>query len=198
MTEMPNASAYDHETKQAIFRRLVPLTEGRIGQAMDRPSTYDVSTLMSGTMCVELGHFREEDTRNIFATILMKLIYDARLSHRVEGKHMLVVEEARHIAPPKIKGVKSSVGERMISEMRKFDESMMFIAQFPSQVAPDIIQNSGVRIIHRMNSADDLKATRDSLSMSQEQVNYVTSLQPGEAVVSLLRLQQPILVQVTR
>ena len=45
----------------------------------------------------------------------------------------------------------------MISELRKFGEAMLFIAQFPSQVASEVMKNSGVRIIHRVAWAEDLR-----------------------------------------
>ena len=84
----------------------------------------------------------------------------------------------------------------MISEMRKFGESMLFIAQFPSQVASEVVKNSGVRIIHRVAWAEDLRLVRDSLNLTPEQLAYISNLGVGEAVVSLTRLQKPILVQV--
>jgi len=88
------------------------------------------------------------------------------------------------------------VRERMISELRKFGESMLFIAQFPSQVASEVVKNSGVRIIHRVAWADDLRLVGDSLNLTQEQMAHVSTLGVGEAVVSLTRLQKPLLVQV--
>ena len=84
----------------------------------------------------------------------------------------------------------------MVSELRKFGESMLFVAQFPSQVASEVVKNSGVRIIHRVAWAEDLRLVRDSLNLTQEQLAYVSNLGVGEAVVSLTRLQKPLLVQV--
>ena len=73
---------------------------------------------------------------------------------------------------------------------------MLFIAQFPSQVAPEVVKNSGVRVIHRVAWAEDLRLVRDSLNLTSEQLAYVSALGVGEAVVSLTRLQKPLLVQV--
>ena len=73
---------------------------------------------------------------------------------------------------------------------------MLFIAQFPSQVASEVVKNSGVRIIHRVAWAEDLRLIGQALNLSKEQLAHVSSLGVGEAVVSLSRLQNPILVQV--
>jgi hypothetical protein len=192
----PLRSAYDNETKVALLRRLVPLTQGHVGRAFNSPSSHTVDELLDKVLCVELGHIRETLSRSVFADILMKLVYEMRLSRKARMEHLMMIEEARNIAPVRRDEDPPSVGERMISELRKFGESMLFIAQFPSQVASEVVKNSGVRIIHRVAWAEDLRLVRDSLNLTPEQLAYISSLGVGEAVVSLTRLQKPLLVQV--
>ena len=152
--------------------------------------------LLDKVLCVELGNIRETLSRGVFADIVMKLVYEMRMSREVRMEHLMMIEEARNIAPVRRDEDPPSVGERMISELRKFGESMLFIAQFPSQVASEVVKNSGVRIIHRVAWAEDLRLVRDSLNLTPEQLAYVSNLGVGEAVVSLTRLQKPLLVQV--
>ena len=192
----PLRSAYDNETKVALLRRLVPLTQGHVGRAFNSPSSHTVDELLDKVLCIELGNIRETLSRSIFADILMKLVYEMRLARKVRMEHLMMIEEARNIAPVRRDEDPPSVGERMISELRKFGESMLFIAQFPSQVASEVVKNSGVRIIHRVAWAEDLRLVRDSLNLTPEQLAYVANLGVGEAVVSITRLQKPILVQV--
>lgn len=192
----PLRSAYDNETKVALLRRLVPLTQGHVGRAFNAPSSHTVDELLDKVLCIELGHIRETLSRSVFADILMKLIYEMRLARKVRMEHLTMVEEARNIAPVRREEDPPSVGERMIGELRKFGESMLFIAQFPSQVASEVVKNSGVRIVHRVAWAEDLRLVRDSLNLTPEQTAYVSTLGVGEAVVSLARLQRPFLAQV--
>jgi len=192
----PLRSAYDNETKVALLRRLVPLTQGHVGRAFNSPSSHTIDELLDKVLCVELGHIRETLSRSVFADILLKLVYEMRLARKVRMEHLMMIEEARNIAPVRRDEDPPSVGERMISELRKFGESMLFVAQFPSQVASEVVKNSGVRIIHRVAWAEDLRLVRDSLNLTQEQLAYVSTLGVGEAVVSLTRLQKPLLVQV--
>lgn len=192
----PLRSAYDNETKVALLRRLVPLTQGNVGRAFNSPSSHTVDELLDKVLCVELGHIRETLSRSIFADIVLKLVYEVRLARKARMEHITMVEEARNIAPARREEDPPSVGERMISELRKFGESMLFVAQFPSQVASEVVKNSGVRVIHRVAWAEDLRLLRDSLNLTQDQLGYVSTLGVGEAVVSLTRLQKPILVQV--
>ncbi len=193
----PLRSAYDNETKVALLRRLVPLTQGQAGRALDGPSTYPIEELLDKVLCVELGHMRDLQTRSIFANILLKMIYENRLTREGRTEHIMLVEEARNIAPARREEDPPSVGERMISELRKFGEAMIFVAQFPTQVSSEIIKNSGLRIVHRLAWAEDLKLIGQSLNLTPEQLAHISNLGVGEVVVSLARLQRPILVQVS-
>jgi hypothetical protein len=192
----PLRSAYDNETKVALLRRLVPLTEGQVGRALNGPSSHTVDELLDKVLSVELGHIRDIQTRTVFVDILLKMVYEYRVSRRGKMEHLLVVEEARNVAPARREEDPPSVGERMISELRKFGEAIVFVAQFPTQVASEVIKNSGVRIIHRVSWAEDLKLIGEALNLNREQLAHVSNLGVGEAVVSLTRLQNPILIQV--
>jgi hypothetical protein len=192
----PLRSAYDNETKVALLRRLVPLTEGQVGRALNGPSSHSVDELLDKVLCIELGQIRDIQTRSVFVDILLKIIYEHRVSKRGKLEHLIVVEEARNIAPVRREEDPPSVGERMISELRKFGEEIVFVAQFPTQVASEVIKNSGVRIIHRVAWAEDLRFIGEALNLNKDQLAHVSSLGVGEAVVSLSRLQNPILVQV--
>ena len=192
----PLRSAYDNETKVALLRRLVPLTQGQAGRALNAPSSATVDELLGKALCVELGHMRDSQTKSIFSDILLKMIYEHRIQRKSGLEHLSLVEEARNLAPARRPEDPPSVGERMISELRKFGEAMLFVAQFPTQVAPEIIKNSGVRVIHRVAWPEDVAILGDSLSLTKEQREHITRLGVGEAVVSLSRIQKPMLVQV--
>ncbi len=192
----PLRSAYDNETKVALLRRLVPLTQGQAGRALNGPSTFSIDELLGKVVCVELGHLRDAQTRSIFTDIMLKMTYEHRLRSRSGLEHLTVVEEARNVAPARRPEDPPSVGERMISELRKFGEAMLFVAQFPTQVASEMIKNSGARVVHRIAWPEDVALIGASLSLTQEQREHITKLQVGEAVVSITRLPKPILVQV--
>jgi Helicase HerA, central domain len=192
----PLRSAYDQETKVALLRRLIPLTEGQAGRALNGPSTHSIDELLDKVLAIQLGHLRDLQTRSIFVDMLLKMVYEFRVSRRAKLEHLTLVEEARNIAPARREEDPPSVGERMISELRKFGEAMVFVAQFPTQIASEVVKNSGVRIVHRVSWAEDLRLIGDSLNLNREQIAHVSNLAVGEAVISLTRLQNPILVQV--
>ena len=193
----PLRSAYDNETKVALLRRLVPLTQGQSGKALGGgPAKVGMDELLSMTVCVELGGMRDIQSRAVFSDILLKLIYEAKVRRKSGLDHLTVVEEARNIAPARRQEDPPSVGERMISELRKFGEAMMFVAQFPTHLASEVVKNSGTKIVHRLGWPDDVSIVGDALGMNDAQREYLTRLRVGEAVVGVPRVPKPILVRV--
>jgi len=192
----PLRSAYDNETKVALLRRLVPLTQGQQGKALGGPSAVGLEELMRTSVCVELGHMRDIQSRAVFSDVILKMVYEFKVREKSALDHVTVVEEARNIAPARRLEDPPSVGERMVSELRKFGEGMVFVAQFPTHIASEIVKNSGTKIVHRLGWPDDVSLIGDSLGMTQKQREHLTRLKAGEAVVGLARIQKPMLVQV--
>ena len=192
----PLRSAYDNETKVALLRRLVPLTQGQPGKALGGAGPLKMEELLGTVVCVELGHMRDVQSRAVFSDVLLKMIYEEKVRRKGTLDHLTVVEEARNIAPARRPEDPPTVGERMISELRKFGEAMLFVAQFPSHVAAEVVKNSGTKIVHRLAWPDDVALVGDAMGLNQKQREHLTRLKAGEAVVSLSRLQKPILLQV--
>jgi len=192
----PLRSAYDNETKVALLRRLVPLTQGQAGKALGGAGPLKFEELLGAVVCVELGHMRDVQSRAVFSDVMLKMIYEEKVRRKGTLDHLTLVEEARNIAPARRAEDPPTVGERMISELRKFGEAMVFVAQFPTHVAAEIVKNSGTKIVHRLAWPDDVALIGDSLGLNQKQRGHLTRLRVGEAVVGLARIQKPILVQV--
>ena len=192
----PLRSAYDNETKVALLRRLVPLTQGQSGKALGGSGPLRLGELLNTSVCIELGHMRDVQSRAVFCDVILKMIYEEKARQKRPMDHLTVVEEARNVAPARRVEDPPSVGERMISELRKFGEAMMFVAQFPSHVAAEVVKNSGTRIVHRLAWPDDLGLIGDSFGLNQKQREHLTRLRVGEAVVGVARLQRPVLLQV--
>lgn len=192
----PLRSAYDNETKVALLRRLVPLTQGQAGRALVGAGRVNLEDILGNAVCLELGYLRDVQTRAVFANVVLKMVYEARVRDRSGMEHLTVVEEARNVAPARRAEDPPSVGERMVSELRKFGEALMFVAQFPSQVAAEVVKNSGTKIVHRVDWPEDVSIIGESLGLDERQREHLAKLRPGEAIVSVERIRSPLLVQV--
>ncbi|MBI3840618.1 MAG: ATP-binding protein, partial [Thaumarchaeota archaeon] len=192
----PLRSAYDNETKVALLRRLVPLTQGQAGRALGGPGRVTLEELVGEVVSFELAHLRDIQTRAVFCDMVLKMLYEQRVRRKSGLEHLTVVEEARNVAPTRRSEDPPSVGERMISELRKFGEAMLFVAQFPSQIATEVVKNSGTKIIHRIAWPEDVSMIGDAMTLDPKQREHLTRLKVGEAVISVTRMPRPILVQV--
>ncbi|MBO3802506.1 MAG: DUF87 domain-containing protein [Candidatus Brockarchaeota archaeon] len=193
----PTRSYYDNETKMALLRRLKPLTEGQAGRALGGKASTSVPDLLGKLVAIELAHFRESETRRIFSSFVLKMIYDYRVAAGGSGlRHVCVIEEAPNIVPCRDPKAPPSIGEKMVSELRKFGEGLVVICQFPSQVSSGIMKNSGTRICHRIGGVEEERAVMDLIGLTQEQFLRVKYLQPGQAVVYMSEFANPFLVSI--
>ncbi|MGQ9513534.1 MAG: ATP-binding protein [Thermoproteota archaeon] len=193
----PTRSYYDNETKMALLRRLKPLTEGQAGRALGGRASISIPDLLGKIVAVELAHFRESETRRIFASFLLKMIYDYRVSAgKSELRHVCVIEEASNIVPYRDPKSPPSIGEKMVSELRKFGEGLIVICQFPSQVSHGIMKNSGIRICHRIGGIEEEKIVMDLIGLTHEQFQHIKYLKPGHAVVYVCNYANPFLISV--
>jgi hypothetical protein len=194
---MPPRSYYDNETKMALLRRLKPLTEGQAGRALGGKGSVNVPDILGKTIVIELGHFRESETRRIFSSFILKMIYDYRVAMgESKLRHVCIIEEASNIVPFKDMKTPPSIGEKMVSELRKFGEGIVVISQFPSQISQGILKNSGTRICHRMGGVEEERIIRDLIGLNEAQFAHIKYLAPGRAVVYLSNLANPFLISI--
>jgi hypothetical protein len=193
----PIRSYYDNETKMALLRRLKPLTEGQAGRALGGKASISIPDLLGKVVAIELAHFRESETRRIFASFILKMIYDYRVAAgESELRHICVIEEASNIVPYRDPRTPPSIGEKMVSELRKFGEGLIMICQFPSQVSHGIMKNSATRICHRIGGIEEEKIVMDLIGLTQDQFLRIKYLKPGQAVVYVSNYASPFLIYV--
>lgn len=190
-------SQYDNETKWALMRRLSPLTEGQAGRSFCGRSSVDLRELLSKPAAIELGYFRDFETRTLFASFLLKSIHDFRLGGEKSSlRHCLIIEEARHLIPLRRMEEPPTVTERLSQDMRKFGESVIYIAQFPSQISPEALKNTGVRIVHRVSWNSDIKLLSDVMNLNETQSRYMSQLQVGQAIINVAKMKSSVLATV--
>ena len=122
-------------------------------------------------------------------------------------RHVIFLEEAHNlIAPqtqssdsmdsnPKIAATKYIV--KMLAEVRALHEGIIIADQLPTAMAPEVIKNTNVKIIHRLTSTDDRQLVADTMSASAYQVERMATFIPGEALCFFEKLQRPFEMSVS-
>ena len=109
-------------------------------------------------------------------------------------RHIIFIEEAHNlIAPeaqvasgqdsnPKIAATAYIV--KMLAEVRALREGIIIADQLPTAMAPEVIKNTNIKLIHRLTSIDDRQLIGSTMSASGIQLEHVAVYRPGEALMS--------------
>lgn len=194
----PIRSFYENETKYALLRRLKPLTTGEGKVIFSSGSPLKVDSLVIRPACMLLGNIRSSDLRRLAAAMALTLVYEYRLVAGPSGlRHVTLIEEAQNLLPFRNRFDPPSAIEKLFFEMRKYGEGLVLVAQFPSQIFPDVVKSTGTRIVHRITELAEAPYVSDILGIESKQCNQLKYLPVGKAYVFTEGLSDAILVEVS-
>jgi hypothetical protein len=175
--------------------RLKSLLSGTKGRVFDTVESCDFAALMELPTVIELDQVVDPEEKSIMAAFVLDRIRaaaDARRSSGGQLKHVTVIEEAHRLLPrlpersdggsdPRAQAALAFADA--IAELRARGEGFVVCSQRPSELAERAVANTGTRIIHRLESADDRKSVLDDLDASTQDREVAARLRQGEAVV---------------
>ena len=185
----------ESNVKAALHARLSSLMIGGKGAMLNTRKSVPISELLSRPVVLELEDIGDDETKSFVIGILLVQLYEYRKSQMTSGsrslQHILMVEEAHRL----LKNVPSS-GEgsgtaakaveffcNLLAEIRTFGQGILIADQIPVKLAPDTIKNTNLKIVHRTVSGEDREAMGRAMNMTEEQINYLSSLRRGYAAV---------------
>jgi DNA helicase HerA-like ATPase len=195
--------------KTAIDVRLRSLCERSVGRMFSSERSFPiVDDLLKWPTIVEMDALNL-DQQNLLVLFLLTSIRE-RLTRqgRADGlRHVIVLEEAHNLI-----GVQSAQGRvsedfadprghaarfmvRMLAEIRAFGEGIMVVDQSPAAIAPEVLKNTSVKIVHRTVSEDDRDALAAAMLMDRYAHEELARLEVGEAFVYNERLYRPTRVR---
>jgi len=122
--------------------------------------------------------------------------------------HLVVIEEAHRLltnvegrgreeeANPRGKAVEAFAN--LLSEIRAYGQGVIVADQVPVKLAPDVVKNTNLKIVHRTVAADDRTVLAGAMLMTEQQSRSVATLNPGYAVVFAEGEDAPLLVKVPK
>ncbi len=210
-------SDYEGETlstyKGALLTRLRTLASGTKGLLFNASSHPDYEQWSRQRVTVDLEELSNDADKSIFMGVIMTQYYEYIRMKRKNDKseklcHLIVIEEAhrlfknvRGLSNPESASCVEHLVEllsNMMAEIRAYGEGIFVVDQSPAKIAGDVIKNSNIKVIHRMDDKDDIDIIRWPLHINDELSDTVSLLQQGEAFVRFGRMDKPAMIQVQK
>lgn len=180
----------------SLVSRLVPLTQGVLGNIFNQPhTTLPASELLDNSVIMELQGL-DAETQSFVVGMVLKLLWDYKRRGVASSRlHVVVVEEAHNFAPVIYQAV-SSVDEmdkvpvsHFLSELGKFNEGLILIDQRPSRITSDALGNCNTLVAFKLLQDEDKKAVTQAFGLGPstpqgiQLASYLTALDVGHAIV---------------
>ncbi len=191
---------YDSEIKgnlQAALRtRLSSLMRGAKGRMLNVRESVPMDRLLSTPTVIELSTIGDDDEK---AFLLGCLLLKLAQYRQAEGltttglRHVTLIEEAHRllrnvpetagtaVANPRHRAIEAF--SNMLAELRAFGEGLVVVDQMPSKLVPDVIRNTGLKVVHRLTAEEERLIVGGAMSLDEPQTRYLASLPAGQAVV---------------
>lgn len=191
--------------------RLEALMEGSCGRILSAERTLPIESWMERPSILELRHIGDDEDKALMIAFVLMAVNEYLDKGRPRGsrgeiKHVILIEEAHRLlediseetSPERAntKGQAAQAFARALAENRKYGEGIIVAEQLPTKLVPDIIGNTGLKIMHRLTSKDDREVMGKAMKFNDFQQEHVVTLQAGEAAVYGLDSEEPVLVRV--
>lgn len=202
------------DIKAALKTRIRNLCLGGKGMMLDTVASISFGELLARPTVLELKYLgNDEEKTFMMGLILMALSEQLETVCSDEGlahsglRHLTVIEEAhrllRNVPVEKASEEQSNIRGKgvetfcnLLAEIRAYGEGVLVSEQIPSKLAPDVIKNSNLKIMHRMVSKEDRDIMGDTMNLDSLQKRSVLSLGVGDAILFREGLDRPMMIKV--
>ena len=207
-----NESQYSEENKGdyigSLCTRIRSLTTGINGLIFGQDEIDDDALFNQNTI-VDLSRVGSSETKSLIMGILVLRLQEYRQSqdkHNINLVHLTVLEEAHNILKrtsseqymdgANLVGKSVEMISNAIAEMRTYGEGFIIADQAPQLMDPSVIRNTNTKIILRLPDAEDRQLAGKSIGLSDEQIEEISRLRQGVAVVSQSDWLTPVLCDI--
>jgi hypothetical protein len=202
------------DIRAALRTRINGLRAGSKGKMFDTRYQMPMQDLLGRPTILELeGMGNDDDKAFVMALLVIRITEHWRVNHPTQLeqgrlRQLLVIEEAHRLlarservgfegeANPRATAVETFAN--LLAEIRAYGQGIIIADQVPVRLAPDVVKNTNLKIVHRTVSIDDRLALAGAMAMSEEQATTLSHLSPGEAVVFGTEDDAPIKIKVPK
>ncbi len=207
-----NSSDFESETKGnykgALLCRLQSFTSGAKGIILNKNAHMPFGRWLNEktNVVIELDALADDaDKCIVMGTILTQYFqyvkYCANDAQSHGLRHLLVLEEAHHLFTEDSNSQDGSSSRKqlaeslsnLLAEIRAYGEGVLIVDQSPTRISPEVIKNTAVKIVHRINYEKDIELLRDALLLRNGD-RTTASLDRGCALIRCGCMRKPALV----
>ena len=208
------ASSFSEEVKSnyigSLVTRITSLTNGLNGQIFvsnEIPS----KKLFNQNCIIDLSRVGSLETKSLIMGVLLIRLNEYRMNEghmNAPLRHITVLEEAHNIlkattaqgqeggASLESKSVEMITNS--IAEMRTYGEGFIIVDQSPGAVDISAIRNTNTKIVMRLPEEYDRRIAGKSIGLKDEQIEEISKLPTGVALVSQNNWLEPVLCQINK
>jgi len=189
-------SGWMRESRLSLIRKLAPLLRQKYRDLFtgdDETIDKIIKSPVKSIYIIDLSRIRDPIIRRIYATILLKKIFDEAIYHGLGNPMLIVIEEAQNLV-----GRDNPVGliSRMLAEIRKFGIGLILVSQSPSSLMEDAMKNTNTKIVHSIKSSVDLDIVSRILYLPNDYQRILPYLDVGEAILYTKPYKKPVIIRV--
>lgn len=191
----------------SLVSRLSNLTVGAKGRMLNCPYSTDFKFIAYNKVVLEMEELKSPEDKALFmGFILSRLSATIKEEHKRDSsfRHLTLIEEAHRLLS-KVEygdsGSKKTAVETftdLLAEVRKYGEGLIVVDQIPNKLAPEVLKNTNTKIIHKILARDDKEAVGDTMLMDDKQKEFLSALEPGEAIIFSEDTYKPVHVYIER
>jgi len=197
MSATPDEAKELKEGAAAAMKYIRKLTYLKVFSVQQTP-TRDLLKPMHSSI-IDLSGL-EDVSMNYITSRILTDTFDAVADGAFEYPVFVIIEEAHKFIPSGEGWTFSApIINRIAAEGRKFGVFLVLITQRPSKVHPDSLSQCNSQIVMKLTNPQDQRAVGESSErLSQDLLNDLPGLNPGEAVIVGEVTKAPVMVKVRR
>lgn len=178
----------------SLVTRVKSLTDGLYGCIFTEDET-NPSILFDENVLVDLSRVGSGETKALIMGMLLMKLQEYRMCHAKMNtplSHVTVLEEAHHLLRAATASSAEGVNLRAMSlemitnaiaEMRTYGEGFLIADQSPASMDLAVIRNTNTKVVFKLPEQSDRQAVGNAMSLSGPQIQEISRLERGVAVV---------------
>lgn len=168
--------------------------------------------LFDENVIIDLSRLGSQETKSLIMGIIIMRLSEYRansgIQHNSDLRHITVIEEAHNILKKcsqeqsaegsNVTGKSVEMLSNAIAEMRTYGEGFIIVDQSPGAVDISAIRNTNTKIIMRLPEESDRRIAGKSAAMKDYQIDEISKLPTGVAVVYQNDWEEPVLCRICK